>query len=503
MKNFTDLLAEASNVAYTEKGAVSYASSLDSIVDLFSLGGASRRMTKDSRKSLIRNAIGQNTDLGIRALFYLGDVRGGAGERDMFKIGLELLAEQYPDLLIKLVDLIPEYTRWDMIYSLVGTKAEGAVVKLINRVHKEFADNPNSHLMYKWLKSVNTSSKESCKLGRWTANALGFENSYVGRHAYQKLLSLKRKQLGDAVVEVKLSSRQFNLVDYSKVPSKANLKYRKAFKRNDGERFDLFNQKVAKGEAKVNASVTNAAEILHKYKHQREFDQSLENLWEAMKKMNLTDERILPVADVSGSMDDYIGNNSTLTALTVSQAFAILSAESLTGVFKNMAIVFSAESRFIDFNKTGKSLFDRLKYIERYSDCSTTRLQSVFDLILTTALDNNVPNDQLPTKVVIISDMEFDAVENEYRGRTNLEAIKAKYAKSGYTMPQLVFWNVCARTNQLPATKFSNGVAMVSGYSNTLIDEIIKGEIVNPLTSMLKVLDKPRYRVISEVLKGE
>ena len=99
--------------------------------------------------------------------------------------------------------------------------------------------------------------------------------------------------------------------------------------------------------------------------------------------------------------------------------------------------------------------------------------------------------------------MEFDVVENKYNGYTNLEAIKAKYAESGYTMPQLVFWNVCARTNQLPATKFSNGVAMVSGYSNTLIDEIIKGEIINPLTSMLKVLDKPRYRVISEVLKGE
>lgn len=497
-KTFSSLLEQATNVAYTENGAISNASTLNSVLDLFSQGGAMRTRTEDVRYQFIANALGENFELGLRTIFYLADVRGGQGERQLFKIALKVLADRYPKQLVKIVDLIPEFGRWDYLYELKGTKVEEAMIQVMRNEHTRCNLTGETSLMYKWIKSPNTSSAKSRELGRWTAQVLGYESNFHGIHQFQKMLAQKRAQLGDAVVETKMSRGKFHLIDYSKVTSKAGLCYKTSFFKRDQARYEQFHNRVEKGEVKINVGTLYPHEIVCKYDEVRGVDNALENMWNALQDFIKSEENILTMVDVSYSMNSIISNGSRVRAIDVSRALGIYTAQHIKGAFKNKAILFSSQPKFIDFDRVGSKLIDYINYIKRFNDCSNTDLQASFDLVLKTAIANKIPESEMPTKILIISDMEFDATRYN---ATNLDVIKAKYASAGYKMPQLVYWNVCARTQQFPATKFDKGVAMVSGYSPSLLADILQGDIVDPIVSMLKVINKPRYDVVIERIR--
>lgn len=502
-RSFSSLLEENSNIAYTENGALSNQSSLDLVLDLFAMGGAVRKRSKAERYDMISFALAQNFELGLRALLYLGDIREGQGERDLFKIGLRVLSDQYPQVAKRIVNIIPEYGRWDYLYEFVGTPFEKEVVQVMQREidRLTYDEKATTSLIFKWLKSPNTSSKESCRLGRWTAKALGFGDDIKGLRDYQQFLKLGRASLEDACVETKLTDRKFDEIDYSRVCSKANLKYKKAFARNDKERYDAFHAKVANGEVKVNASVLYPHDIVSKYLE--DFNSKvladLENFWKALPKLIPSNENIMPIVDRSGSMYQVVSTKSRVNAAEVAMALGLYAAENIEGAFKDKAILFSSRAQFLDFSKFD-TLYARIKYLLRFNDCSNTNLQSVFTLILKTALDNAIPQSEMPTKLLIISDMEFDPTRN---GATNLKAIQQRYEESGYAMPQIVFWNVMSRNNQLPATKYNNGVAMISGFSPSMLKDVLAGEIIDPLNTMLKVLNKPRYDVVKQLIPNE
>lgn len=502
-RSFSSLMEESSNIAYTENGALSNQSSLDLVLDLFAMGGSVRKRSKAERYDMISFALAQNLELGLRALLYLGDVREGQGERDLFKIGLRVLSDQYPLIAKSIIRFIPEYGRWDYIYEFVGTPFEKEVIRVmqaeIDRLSHD--ESATTSLIFKWLKSPNTSSKESCRLGRWTAKALGFGDNIKGLRDYQQFLKLGRASLEEACVETKLTDRKFNEIDYSRVCSKANLKYKKAFARNDKERYDDFHAKVAKGEVKVNTSVLYPHDIVSKYID--DFDSKvlidLENFWKALPKLIPSNENIMPIIDRSGSMHQVVSPNSKVTAAEVAMGVGLYTAENIEGAFKDKAILFSSRAQFLDFSKFD-TLYARIKYLLRFDDYTNTNLQSVFTLILQTALDNAIPQSEMPTKLLIISDMEFDPTSN---GATNLKKIQDRYEASGYAMPQIVFWNVMSRNNQLPATKYNNGVAMISGFSPSMLKDVFAGEIINPINTMLKVLNKPRYDVVNDLLHSD
>ena len=497
--SFSDLLEKSTNTAYTENGALSNASTLDSVLNLFAQGGAYRGRSQKDRENLIRFALGQDFETGLRALFYLGDVREGQGERALFKTGLRILAEEYPAIISKIVDLIPEYGRWDYLYVLKDTPAEKAMIQVLKNEHQRCLTEGTSSLMYKWLKSVNTSSKESRKLGRWTAKVLGYQASIKGYNLYQKDVTRGRALLGDAVVEVKMTANLFDKIDYSKVPAKASLKYKKSFLKRDTERFVAFHQKVAKGEAKINTATLYPHEVVHAYKNAQKIDQVLENTWDSMRKEIKTEDSAIYIVDVSGSMYQTVSRASSVLAVNVAHALGLFGAESLSGPFKDKAILFSSRPQFLDFSKAGKSLFSRLQYLNKFNDCSNTDLQASFDLILNTAVENRVAQEELPNKVIVISDMEFDP---SHHNLTNFDAIKAKFARAGYVAPQIVFWNVTARTDQFPATKYDNGVALISGYSPSIMVSLLSGKLVSPIDLMLKVLNTPRYDKLIDKIRG-
>ena len=498
-KNFVNMLEEESNYTLTENGARTHASSLDAVLDLFAIGGAARNLGDDRRVNLIKAAYKANPDLALRTIFYLGDIRQGAGERDLFKAAIKTVAMIDPKAMKALVTLIPEYTRWDYVYELVGTAAEEEVKNLIRSEHARVGEGTS--LMYKWLKSSNTSSKESRRLGAWTAQVLGFDSKeYKGLHAYQKLLSAKRALLSEAVVEKLMTSQMWDKIDYEKVPSKASLKYREAFKKHDFG-YQNYIQKVLSGEKKMNMNVTFPHDIVSKYGYRGHNEvPELEAAWKSLPNYVNSDENVIVVADTSGSMGSFISPKANVRSIDVAHAMSIYCAERLSGPFKNKVISFSSRARFFDIEKYGESLRDKVNVLWENSIVENTNLQSVFDLILSTATKNGVSQEEMPTKVLIISDMEFDEAQS---GKTNLEAVKTKYANSGYKMPELVFWNVCARNVQFPATKSEKGVALVSGYSPTLFAQVLSGVIQTPLDNMLKVITSTRYDAITERLKDQ
>lgn len=499
-KNFASMLEEESNYTLTENGALTHQSTLNAVLDLFAIGGASRNLREDQKTNLIKAAYQASPNLALRTVFYLGDVRQGAGERDLFKLALKVLVKVDPKSIKALVDLIPEYTRWDYIYELVGTVAEDEVKNLIKSEHEKVGDGTS--LMYKWLKSTNTSSKESCKLGRWTAKVLGYDTrEYAGIHAYQKMLSAKRAMLKEAVVEKLMTSNSWDKIDYEKVPSKASLKYRVAFKKHDLVGYSEFIGKVMTGEKKMNMNVTFPHDIVSKYGY-RNSDEilELEAAWKSLPNYISSDENVIVVADTSGSMTSPIGRDTSVRAIDVAHAMSIYCAERLSGPFKDRVISFSSVAKFFNISKYGSSLRNKLNVLWENSIVENTNLQSVFDLILSTAVKNNVSKNDMPTKVLIISDMEFDSAQ---RGKTNLQVIEEKYQNAGYDMPEIVFWNVCARNVQFPATASKQGVALVSGYSPTLFAQVLSGKILTPLDNMLKVINSTRYDAITERLKDQ
>ena len=193
-------------------------------------------------------------------------------------------------------------------------------------------------------------------------------------------------------------------------------------------------------------------------------------------------------------------------AIDVARSLGVFFSERCIGEFKDKVIEFSAKPRYIDLTNC-KSLADKYNTLTKYNDCSNTNLEKVFDLLLKTAIDCNLPQSELPQRILIVSDMEFDSATNIYGGhnevmakyQTLFESIKTKWSKYGYTMPNIVFWNVNSRTNTIPVTANECGVTLVSGYSVNNVKMVLSGD-VNPWTALKSVLESDRYNVIDTAL---
>lgn len=67
---------------------------------------------------MFRSAFVEDPELAIKWLFYARDVRGGLGERRLFRVILEDLCFTYPEVADKILSLIPIYGRYDDLIQL-------------------------------------------------------------------------------------------------------------------------------------------------------------------------------------------------------------------------------------------------------------------------------------------------------------------------------------------------------------------------------------------------
>ena len=483
-------LKQEANKTFTENGATTYFSTLSSCLDLFATVGALRRASDEEIVSRFMRAYTENKDIAMKLLFFARDIRGGLGERRVFKTILKWLACNEPESLSKNLQYISEYGRYDDLLILFYTPLETATLSLIKtQLEKDLSSLENNgevSLLAKWLPSVNASNSETKKLAKRVVKFLGYDDA-----TYRKTLVRLRSHI--RIIENNLRERDYTF-DYEKQPSKALFKYRSAFFRNDAERYKEFLDKVSSGDVKLNASTLTPYEIITPFFKRDVSDEeraSINATWTALEDFT-ADGNALAVIDGSGSM---YGGSDPIPA-TVALSLGIYFAERNKGAFENHFITFSEHPQLVEIK--GDDIYDKVRYCRNYNEVANTNIQKVFELILRTAKKNKVPQEELPKRIYIISDMEFDYCADD-ASITNFEYAKKLFENAGYKLPEVVFWNVASRNRQQPVTKNEQGVLLVSGCTPRLFSMIADGSVSDgtPYEFMLEVLMSERYEKIT------
>lgn len=485
-----EMLKNEANIAYTENGAVTNASTGSDCLDLFAGIGALRSASDEDITGRFMRAYAENADLAVKTLFFARDIRGGLGERRVFRIILRWLADHEPASVIKNLSYVGEYGRFDDLFCLFGTKCEKDMLDVIRVQFSKDQDSMSAgqpvSLLGKWLPSVNASNAETVLMAKRIARALGMTDAQ-----YRKALTALRRQL--RILENSLREKDYTF-DYEEQPSKALFKYRKAFQRNDAERYQQFLDAAKADHAVMHTGTLAPYDIIApivSYGNQRHVSdderKSMDVTWNAIEDFT-GDDNALAVVDGSGSM--YWGGTPLPAA--VAQSLGIYFAEHNKGVFRNCFITFSSRPQVVEIK--GRDIVEKVRYCMNFNDCSNTDLEKVFDLILNTAVKNHLLQKELPGKLYIISDMEFDCCANA--GMTNFQSAKKRFMEHGYELPKVVFWNVQSRNRQQPVTQNEQGVCLVSGC-NSQIFCMLRTDTLDPYHFMMQVLTSERYAPIA------
>ena len=501
-------MKEDNNFGYTENCAVKHNTSLDKVLDMFALGGAYRKRTDKEVEELFGDAYRQDKELALKCLFYLRDCRGGQGERRFFRVAYKWLCRNDEPIARLNLKYIPEFGRWDDLIDIgyAMYKANRSIYDdIINIIANQMdVDNESKtpSLLAKWMPSENASSSETKAKAKWIMSEVG-----VTPKEYRLRLSSIRKKIN--VLERLMSENRFDEIEFDKIPSIAGMRYKNAFavKEVTAARYKAF---MADKKTKVNASVLNPVDIA-----QRVFGDgwSTSNLSETDVNMlckywdNLKDyyqgreENAIAIIDVSGSM---VG-----TPMEAAVSMGAYIADKAHGPFAHHFITFSMKPELVGFE--GVDIVDKLNRCKSANWDMNTNIKAVFDMLLSVAKNNRVKVEDMPTRLYIFSDMEFDrcvtfsnkrvaygywdyaeTVNSIDEVNSDLEKIKREWAREGYKMPQVVFWNLNARNDRIPA--IGEGFSYVSGFSPSMIDTILSGKDGYDL--MLEKLLSDRYAAV-------
>lgn len=483
-------MKQEANMTTTENGAAAYISTGSKCLDLFATIGALRGQSEKEIIARFVQAYTEDADLAMKLLFFARDIRGGLGERKVFRTIIRWLAKNEPASVQKNLAYVAEYGRYDDLLALMDTPCEKEMLIYLRKQFeadlKKLAEGESVSLLGKWLPSVNASNQETVYQAKKVARAFDMNDA-----AYRKALTALRAKIH--IIENHLREKGYTF-DYEQQPSKALFKYKMAFWRNDRERYQAFLSKASTGNAKLHADHVAPYELVESYLHARrnsispEEKASLNATWAALPDFG-GEENALAVIDTSGSM--YCSRNPIPAAVALS--LGLYFAERNKGVFRNHFIEFSERPQLIEIK--GETFTDKLRYLTTFDEIADTNLEAVFDLILRAAVKNQVPQEELPAKLIIISDMEFNACVNK-ASKTVFKNAKRRYKEKGYLLPEVVFWNVASRNRQQPVTKNEQGVVLVSGATPRIFSMVAGGNL-SPYTFMMEVLQSKRYAPIA------
>ena len=395
----------------------------------------------------------------------------------------------------KNIQFIAEYGRYDDLLVLMDTPCESAMLNCLQKqLQQDIASmeaNQDVSLLGKWLPSINTSNAKAVMYAKRIAKAFGMTEA-----AYRKLLTSLRARI--RIIENNLRKKDYTF-DYEKQPSRALLKYHKAFLRNDKTRYKSFLSAVESGEKKLHADHVAPYELVAPYldvhrtngcfmkRISLEEKATLNATWASLPDFG-NSENALAVIDTSGSM--YFGGEPLPASVALS--LGLYFAEHNKGTFRNHFIEFSAKPQLIEIK--GETFADRLRYVATFNEVGNTNLEAVFDLILNAAVKHHVPQDELPTKLIIISDMEFDMCVQD-ASAINFQNAQQKFISNGYVLPLIIFWNVANRNHQQPVTQNDQGVILISGAEPRVFSMVADGS-VSPYAFMMSILNSERYASI-------
>ena len=503
MNTFLNQMTKDSNITRTENGGVTRKSTESKVLNMFACGGAYRTRSDEDIILLFKNAFEEDRLLAMKCLFYLRDIRGGQGERRFFRVAFRWLCNEYPQVAKANLKNISEYGRWDdLIYVAEGTPVQTAAFNIIKHQLALDIQCKTPSLLAKWMPSQNASNTDTKRLGHVLANFLGMTS-----REYRKTLSTLRERIN--VLERLMSAGRWEDIEFDKIPSKAGLVYRNAFARRDilAKKYEAF---AKSKDTKVNADALYPHDIAHRAFAMR-YNTSLEDptrlmlqkYWDNLKDFyNGREENGIAVVDVSGSM---IG-----TPMEAAVSMGAYIADKAHGPFANHFITFSAHPELVKFE--GVDIVDKFNRCVQANWGMNTNIQAVFDMLLNTAMEQNVKAEDMPDKLFIFSDMEFDecvtfdtpktarrstwsywdnsrTVRDENEVNSDLELIAKQWAAAGYKLPKVIFWNLNARQNRIPA--IGEGFSYVSGFSPSMVDAIFSGKDGYDL--MIEKLMSKRY----------
>jgi len=489
-------ITQCHELVETENGGLQYTANPINILNFFYQTPSKRTALSKEIKDDFLLAFKDDAQVALRTLFYIRDAREGNGERRIFRLCIQELAsmKSTSEYLKPLIKYIPEYGRFDDLFALFDTLLEENMLSFVKSQINQDLDNYNASkpisLLAKWLPSINTSSKEAVKNAKKIAKYLG----YTERN-YRKTLSKLRRYLD--VLEVKLSDNKWGEVDYSKVPSCANIKYSDAFLKHDEARRTAFIDKAKDGKIKMNASVLYPHQIVSKFNYYRD-DEVRNNeiiaLWNNLPQYESASD-IMCICDTSGSMDSL--GASGIKPKDVAYGLSIYFAEHAEGEFKDKVVLFSHKPQLIDLTNC-KNITEKLRKLHTYNDCSNTDIQATLRLILKTAKRAKMKQSDLPKALLIISDMQFDdAVSENSVKKAVMDTISDEFKEAGYTLPKLIFWNVYqgAENQGVPMQENEQGFALIGGYSLNNLKMVLSKEI-DPYKILLEVINSKRYECI-------
>ena len=492
MNELLKAMKTESNYGLTENGGVKHTSTLNKVLDMFAMGGAMRERTTNDIIHMFKMAYEEDATLALRCLFYLRDVRGGQGERRFFRTCIKWLADEHTEEMKNLIHIVPEYGRYDDLFELFNTELEAHMMGYIWHIIRQNED----HLVYKWMPSINTSSRDTQARGRKFAREFG-----LTEREYRKMLSEGRKACH--LVETLMSQNEWDKIAFDKLPSKAGLLYKNAVLRREETkaRYAAFMKDKT---TKVNASVLTPVDIAHQI-YSRSWNspseterQAWQKYWDNLKDYyNGREEPGIAVVDVSGSMWGQ--------PLEAAVSMGAYIAERGKGPFQNHFITFSDNPKLVEF--TGRDIYDKFMRARNADWGGTTNIEAVFELIRLTALNNRVKEEDIPKTIYVFSDMEFNGcvtagpvtynnhwvnkrILNRDGISTVVEAQLKRWQKSGFhTLPRIIFWNLNARHENIPA--MGENISYVSGFSMNMVETILSGK--NGVELMLEKLNSDRY----------
>ena len=440
---------KTTNSSKTTNNATAYKSTLNANVDLFATDWRINRFNQDKDKHLVKGlnkAFQEDPQLAFYNLLYLIDVRGGKGEDGATKIAIRYLNNHYPHLLIKYLKPIIDLCRWDRLLNQwidLNTDVQKALLKLIK-------SNNNDFLMFKWMPSINCSNSNRRQNALAIAKALKMDHKQ-----YRQFVTNGRNQ--SALVERSVSTKQWKTIKIDQLPKRALLKYRRAL----NEKLPLQYQDYLSSlkTKKIDLNTINPVEILKTAISNQTEDVVLANRWWDQLKINVPNA--LVVCDVSGSMDDYVGQNTR--AIEVAAALSLLVAKHNPELLKNKIMIFSDDSeiRTITENQIEKQYEQLLKN----RPVANTNFESVFLTLYNLQIIS--PQAKI-AKIICFSDMQFD--QQEGTKQTIWSKWKKKFAAANLDFPQVIFWNINGKSKTFPVTINNLGVLCISGYSQHLLD---------------------------------
>ncbi|SKT46478.1 DUF2828 family protein [Mycobacteroides abscessus] len=478
MTTFLDELLREDNLTLTENGAATNKSSLNAVVDYFAAAGAMRD-TPAKAAELFEKAFLEDPQTAVRTMFYLRDVRGGQGERAVFRECYRSLAAMAPATAEALLVHIPEYGRWDDVF-YDGSNVTPGISALIGdqlvKDAKDFSEGKSVSLLAKWLPSDKSKARKDLAIN--LRKAIGLD-----QRKYRKVLSRLRSRI--SLLEHDMSAKRWKEIDWGKLPSRAHKTHVKAFYRNTPAEYQAYLDSVVKGEAKVNAGTLYPYE-LYDMVHAGQA-KAADALWANLHDYTRGNDGIV-LADVSGSMWGR--------PMSVSVSLALYFADRNQGAYKDHFMTFSSTPKLEKV--TGRTLSERMNAIQHSTTwCGSTDLFAAFRAIL----EAGKRSGEVPKTLYVVSDMEFDAAFGLGRwGRqpsasaTIFEAAKREFADAGLELPHVVFWNVNARNSNYPALAHDGHVTLVSGLSPTVFGMAVEGK--SPAELVQDVVNGPRYQQI-------